>query len=137
MAEPASHPVVLFDGVCLLCAGAVRFIVRHDSAQRFRFAPLQSAAAARLLRSRGATGTLPDSLVLVDEDGVHVRSAAALRIARHLTFPWHLTWALRAVPRPLRDWAYDLVARHRYRWFGRQEACLVPTPELAARFLAD
>lgn len=137
MADTTSHPVVLFDGVCNLCAGTVQFVIGRDPAQHFRFASLQSPAAARLLAEAGVTAPLPDSIVLVDDAGVHVRSAAALRIAHHLRFPWNLSSAFLVVPRPLRDWAYDLVARHRYGWFGRQDICMVPTPDLRSRFLRD
>ena len=131
----AAGAVILFDGVCNLCSGAVRFVARRDPAGRFRFASLQSAAAARLLDGRGAQ--LPDSIVLLQHGRVHTRSSAALRIARGLRFPWPLLAAFLLVPRPVRDWVYDLVARRRYRWFGKSDACMVPDAELRARFLAD
>jgi predicted DCC family thiol-disulfide oxidoreductase YuxK len=127
--------VLLFDGVCTLCNGFVRFVIERDPAGRFQFAPLQSAAAARLL---GATARpLPDSLVLLEDGRLFTRSTAALRVARGLRFPWPLAYVFVAVPRPVRDWVYDAVARNRYRWFGRREICMVPTPELRSRFLND
>jgi predicted DCC family thiol-disulfide oxidoreductase YuxK len=126
--------VVLFDGVCNLCNGLVRFVVKRDPDGRFKFAALSSDAAARAL-SRFDTGPLPDSLVLIEDGNVFTRSDAALRIARRLGFPWQLAYALVVVPKFLRDWVYDLVARHRYRWFGRREACVVPTPTIRDRFL--
>ena len=125
-------PVILFDGVCNLCNGFVQFVIARDPAARFRFAALQSASARRLLDGLGA---VPDSVVLVDGGHVYTRSSAALRIARRLPFPWSLARALIVVPRPLRDWLYDRVARHRYRWFGRKDVCMMPTPDLRARFL--
>lgn len=129
-------PVLLFDGVCNLCNGAVAFVIRRDPRARFRFAPLQSAAADALLASLGvARGGLPDSFVLVEDGRVHVRSTAALRVARRLRCPWPLLAVVLLVPRFLRDPVYDLIARNRYRWFGRREACMVPTAELRARFL--
>jgi predicted DCC family thiol-disulfide oxidoreductase YuxK len=125
--------VLLFDGVCNLCNGFVRFIIERDPARRFQFAPLQSDAARRLLQA----APLPDSLVLVEDGRFFVRSAAVLRVARGLRFPWSLAYVFVAVPRPLRDWVYDIVARNRYGWFGRRDVCMVPTPELKARFLSD
>jgi predicted DCC family thiol-disulfide oxidoreductase YuxK len=127
-------PVILFDGVCNLCNGFVQFVIARDPAGRFQFAALQSDSARRLL-ARLDGGALPDSVVLVDGGRVYTRSSAALRIARGLRFPWSLARALIIVPRPLRDWVYDLVARHRYQWFGRKDVCMIPTPDLRARFL--
>jgi len=127
--------VLLFDGVCTLCNGFVRFVIERDPAGRFQFAPLQSAAAARLLGV--ARPPLPDSLVLLEEGRLFTRSTAALRVARGLRFPWPLVYAFVVVPRPVRDWVYDAVARNRYRWFGRRDVCMVPTPELRSRFLND
>jgi predicted DCC family thiol-disulfide oxidoreductase YuxK len=129
-------PLVLFDGVCNLCNGIVRFIVTRDRNARFKFAALESAAAARVLESASVTGPLPDSLLLIDDGRVFSRSDAALRIARGLGFPWQLAYGLIAVPRPLRDRLYDLVARHRYRLFGRRETCMVPSASIRKRFLA-
>ena len=131
----AGQPVILFDGVCNLCSAAVRFVIERDPAARFSFASLQSDAARRLLADAGAVAPLPDSVVLLDAAGVHTRSDAALRIAAGLRLPWSLAAGLRIVPKALRDPVYDFVARHRYRWFGRQDACLVPTPEHRPRFL--
>jgi predicted DCC family thiol-disulfide oxidoreductase YuxK len=136
--DPApSRPVVLFDGVCNLCNSAVQWLIARDPEGRFAFASLQSRAAHEVLAAAGVEDTsgLPDSIVLVDPAGVHVRSAAALRIAGLLGFPYNLARIAFLVPRPLRDAVYRLIARHRYRWFGRRDVCMLPTPELAARFL--
>ena len=127
--------LVLFDGVCNLCNGVVRFIIPRDPHGRFRFAALQSAAARRVIEEHGAPDPLPDAIVLVEDGRLYTRSTAALRIARRLTFPWPLAALFLAVPRPLRDRVYALVASRRYRWFGRRETCMVPTPELRARFI--
>jgi predicted DCC family thiol-disulfide oxidoreductase YuxK len=127
--------VVLFDGVCNLCTGSVRFIIARDPGARFRFAALDSEAARRLLEECGVTSAPPDSVALVEGGAVYTRSSAALRIARRLRFPWPLLYALIVVPKPLRDAAYDLIAHHRYGWFGKRDACMVPTPELRSRFL--
>jgi predicted DCC family thiol-disulfide oxidoreductase YuxK len=130
------HPVLLFDGVCNLCNAAVRFIVRRDPRGRFRFASLQSDVAVRLLRIHGVMiENMPDSMVLIDEHRIFTRSAAALRIVRRLQLPWRVLYALIIIPRPLRDWAYDFIARRRYRWFGRRDQCMMPSPEIQSRFL--
>lgn len=137
--QPAEneHPVVLFDGVCNLCNGTVQFVIRRDRAQRFRFAPLQSEAAARACAAAGvaAPGSEPGSMLLILGDRVVDRSTAALHIARRLPFPWPLFSVFLLVPRFLRDLVYRFVARNRYRWFGKNESCMVPTPELRGRFL--
>src|SRR5262245_45818562 len=131
-----AHPVILFDGVCNLCNGTVLFVIRRDLKARFRFATLQSATAGSLLQSVTASGEgIPDSVALIESGRLYVRSAAALRIAGRLGFPWRLLAVFLLVPRPLRDWVYDFIARHRYRWFGKREVCMVPTPELRERFL--
>jgi predicted DCC family thiol-disulfide oxidoreductase YuxK len=129
------RPVVLFDGVCNLCAWSVRFIVAHDDGN-LRFAPLQSDAATDLLERHGLGDDYFDSLVYVDDSGAYTKSDGAVRIARHLEAPYRWAWHTRYVPRPLRDAAYDLLARVRYRVFGKRESCLVPTAELEERFLA-
>ena len=127
-------PIVLFDGVCNLCSGAVRWIIARDAAAEIRFASLQSAVARELLAARGLLA-IPDSLVLIDEAGVHLRSDGAIRLARHLGFPWSLAIVAKLVPRSIRDALYNWIVRNRYRWFGRKATCMVPTPELRARFL--
>jgi predicted DCC family thiol-disulfide oxidoreductase YuxK len=134
----APRAVVLFDGVCNLCNGFVQFVIPRDPDGYFQFAALNSEAAARVLsttREARHGGPLVDSIMLVEDGVVYVRSAAALRIARRLGFPWVLGYALMIVPRPLRDAIYDLVARRRYRWFGRRETCMVAGPGVRDRFL--
>ena len=131
------RPVLLFDGVCTLCDGAVRFVTRNDPAERFQFVPLQSGAARSLLAGTPVDPGALESLVLVDEGGtVHVGAEAALGVGDRLRAPWPaLARAARAVPRPLREAAYRLVARHRYRVFGTREACRIPTAAERDRFL--
>jgi predicted DCC family thiol-disulfide oxidoreductase YuxK len=130
-------PVVLFDGVCNLCSWSVNFIIDRDPGARFRFAPLQSAEGRRLLARFGLPAEPITSMVLVEQDRCFTRSTAALRIARNLGGAWPLAYVFMLVPRPVRDVIYDWVARHRYRWFGRSDACRVPTPELRSRFLEE
>jgi len=129
-------PVVLFDGVCNLCAWSVRFIVAHDDGSVL-FAPLQSDAATDLLERHGLDGDYFDSLVYVDDSGTYTKSDGAVRIARHLDVPYRWAWHARHLPETLRDAAYDLLARVRYRVFGKRESCLVPSTELKDRFLSQ
>ncbi len=133
-ADPRA-PVILFDGVCGLCQGWVQWVLIHDRRALFRFAALQSRVAGELLATAGVTGPLPDSLVLVVDGAVHTRSGAALRVFGSLGLPWSLLRVLLLVPPFVRDWTYDLIARHRYRWFGKTEQCLVPSAAHRARFL--
>jgi len=128
---------VLFDGVCNLCNAAVQWLIERDPAGTLHYASLQSDAARDALADAGVEDatTLPDSIVLIDDAGVHVRSSAALRIGAALGFPYTLGRAGLVIPRPLRDGVYRMVARNRYRWFGRRTVCMRPTPELASRFL--
>lgn len=136
MSEPHG-PILLFDGVCTLCDGAVQFVLRRDRTARLRVAPLQSDAARPFLARAGLDARYLDSLVFVDAAGrVHVGSDAALGVGRLLGAPWRgLAVAGEIVPRVLRDAVYRFVARHRYRVFGQKDACRIPTPEERARFL--
>jgi len=130
--------LILFDGVCNLCNTTVQRIIARDPNRRFRFGTLQSDAARRALEEASASmdlDDLPDSIVLLDSEGVHTRSTAAIRIARQLGFPYVLLGLGVVLPRRVRDSLYQMVARNRYRWFGRQDQCMVPTSELAARFI--
>jgi predicted DCC family thiol-disulfide oxidoreductase YuxK len=127
----SERPVVLFDGICNLCNGAVRFIIARDPAAHFRLAALQSEAARRLWGEDPPV----ESIVLVEAGVTYTKSTAVLRIVRGLRFPWPLLSAFMVVPRRLRDAIYDWIARHRYRWFGKREVCMLPTPEIRGRFL--
>lgn len=138
MSEPQG-PVLLYDGYCGFCNRAVRLVLRVDDRGLFRFAPLHGEFADRVIRRHpGLRGV--DSLVLVegagDLTGVHVRSDAVLRAMSLLGGAWRILLFFALVPRPVRDWAYDLFARWRYRIFGRYDACPVPPPEVRDRFLA-
>jgi predicted DCC family thiol-disulfide oxidoreductase YuxK len=133
----AEHDVILFDGVCNLCNGWVRFVIRRDRGHHYRFAPLQSSVARRILAAAGVDPEALDSVVLVEGGRAYTRSDAALRILRRLGRGWPALALLRVVPRFVRDIVYDWIAAHRYRWFGRQAVCMVPTPELRARFLDE
>jgi predicted DCC family thiol-disulfide oxidoreductase YuxK len=138
MSPVATERVVFFDGVCNLCNGTVQFILDRDPGALFHFAALQSDVATKMLAERGVVvdKDAPDSVLLLEGDRVYARSDAVLRITRNLAAPWPLLSVFLVVPRFLRDLGYRFIARHRYRWFGRTDACRVPTPALRARFLA-
>ena len=131
--------LILFDGVCNLCSGFVQFVIRQDPAAKFQFAALQSTAGQAVLAAHGLDAAMvaaePESVLLEQAGQLYSHSDAVLRIARELGGPWRLLLAGRLLPRAWRDAAYRFVARHRYRWFGRQDSCWMPTPDLKARFL--
>jgi predicted DCC family thiol-disulfide oxidoreductase YuxK len=131
-ADP-DHPVVLFDGVCNLCNGLVQFLLERDPDGTFRFGSLQSDAASELLGRFDLEGM--DSVVVIEGDRAYTKSAAALRVAKHLGFPYSLLYPLGHLPRRLRDWGYDLVATYRYDVFGKRETCMVPPPDVEDRFV--
>jgi predicted DCC family thiol-disulfide oxidoreductase YuxK len=133
--DDLDQPVLLFDGVCNLCNGFVRFVVRFDSAGRYLFAPLQSDVGRELLDRLDMPTESIETVVLVDEESVSTKSTAALRVLRELDGPWPLLSPLVVLPTGLRDRVYDLVATHRYRVFGRTDECQVPDPEIRERFL--
>ena len=127
--------IVIFDGSCAFCDGAVRFIARHDPAGHFRFGASQSPRAAVLLAAHRLTDEPSRSLVLIEDGEVSLRSTAALRIARRLAFPYNVLGFLLVVPRPLRDLVYRAVAAVRHRLAGRIDACALPSLEIRSRLL--
>lgn len=135
--EAEAKSVVLIDGVCHLCQGLVKFIIPRDPHARFLFATLQSSVSRELLKAGGLDPGQLSTVVLVEKGRYYTESAAVLRIARRLRYPWPAAYILIAVPRPLRNALYRLVARNRYRWFGRDDQCMIPTPEIRQRFLED
>lgn len=130
------QPILLFDGVCKLCLGSVLFVLRHERRPELRFCALESAPGARLLVQHGLAADSRGSLVLIEAGRAFLKSDAALRVASYLKWPWSWGRAGLVFPRSLRDWAYDVIARNRYRWFGRHDACLLPTAEFKLRLLA-
>jgi predicted DCC family thiol-disulfide oxidoreductase YuxK len=131
----ALRPIILFDGVCNLCNESVLFVIDRDPRATFDFASLQSDHARALLAEHGFSDTDVSTIVLVEAGKVYVRSTAALRIARRLSGPWPALYLALVIPRPIRDAGYRWIARNRYRWFGKLEACRIPAPEIAGRFL--
>lgn len=129
--------IILFDGVCNLCNGAVIFTIERDKNNLFRYAALQSAPGRKLIAKHGIDTSKTDSIILVDGDEYYIKSSAALRIARHLSGGYPLLYGFMILPKLIRNRIYDLVAHNRYKWFGRKESCMVPTPELKAKFLHE
>lgn len=130
-----SGPIIVFDAMCILCSANAAFVLRHDSAGRFRLASMQGAVGAELYRRFGIDPANPDTLIVVMEERVLRDSDAVLAIWSGLDRPWHWLAQFRLVPRWLRDPVYRWIARHRYRLFGKREACWLPTAEQARRIL--
>jgi predicted DCC family thiol-disulfide oxidoreductase YuxK len=136
MLEADEHPIIVFDGMCNLCNRWVEFVLARDTCAQLRFAAVQSVAGGELLRRYGQSPATPQTLLLVDGGRCYQRSAAMLRILARLG--WHYRLMARAVaviPAPLRDWLYAVIARNRYRLFGRPEVCSAPPRAYADRFL--
>jgi predicted DCC family thiol-disulfide oxidoreductase YuxK len=133
----ASHAIILFDGVCNFCNASVNFVIKRDRRGYFRFAPLQEPKGAEVARQYGMDPERLDTFVLVESGRAYRKSGGALRVARRLGGLYPLAFALIAIPPFIRDFCYDWFARRRYRWFGKKDACMVPTPEVRERFLTD
>jgi predicted DCC family thiol-disulfide oxidoreductase YuxK len=134
---PAEGPILYFDGVCNLCNRAVQFVLKHDKKKVFSFASLQSQHGRKAMAAIGfANGASPDSVILYHKERYFQRSAAALKTFELLGFPWSLLKACYVIPAFMRNGLYDQIAKHRYSWFGRKDECMIPSPELNARFLS-
>jgi len=136
MELPKDKKIILFDGVCNLCNNAVNFIIEHDKKDVFRFASLQGEIGKKLTTERGIEPEVIDSIVLI-EPGVayYQKSTAALEISKELSGGYSFLSYLSIFPEVIRDGIYDLIANNRYKWFGKKDACMIPTPELKAKFL--
>ena len=128
--------IVLFDGVCNLCNSTVQFIIRNDPQGKFRFAALQSATGQYLLEKHHLETKDFSSFILIENNKPRMRSTGALYVAKNLGGLYPLLFAFIIIPPFIRNWMYDLVAKNRYKWFGKQDQCMIPTPELKSRFLA-
>jgi len=133
-AAGVGKPIIFYDDVCVICNGFVNLILRVDRRERFYFAPLLGETARKILPPL-ADDPSKWSMVYVDEAGIHDQSAASLEVYRRLGGPWRLLSLARLVPRWIRDPVYRVIARNRYRWFGKRETCRIPTAEEKARFL--
>jgi predicted DCC family thiol-disulfide oxidoreductase YuxK len=129
-----SPPVVLFDGVCKFCNGSVNFILRRDRRGQLKFASLQSDYGRTVLNKHGKYSDAMDSMMLVEGDRLTVKSTAVIRISKYLGGAWPLCMITLVVPRFVRDFLYDIIAKNRYRWFGKYDTCRLPDPEFEDRF---
>ena len=129
------NPVILFDGVCNLCNGSVQFIINRDPSSIFRFAPLQSETGKKLISRFDLSNRKLDSIILIENNNYYLKSTAALKIVQSLGALWPLLSLLRLVPRPIRDYIYDIVARNRYNWYGKRVKCMIPGADIKSRFL--
>lgn len=133
--DQPDHPVIVFDGECVLCSANAQFILKHDRSGHFRLAVMQGEAGEALMARHDIDPADPETFIVVHGDQVTRNSDAALAIATGLGWPWKAAAVLRVIPRVLRDAAYRLIARNRYRIFGKREQCWVPTPDQAGRVL--
>jgi predicted DCC family thiol-disulfide oxidoreductase YuxK len=129
------HAILLFDGECNLCNHSVQFVIPRDPKDYYRFAALQSEAGKKLLEQYQLPSTEMGTVILIQNGKLYTKSTAALKLVRHLNRLWPLLYLLVVIPSFLRDPIYDWVARNRYKWFGRREFCMMPTPEMKRRFL--
>lgn len=128
--------IVFFDGMCNLCNGTVQLLIRNDRKQQLKFCSLQSEKGTEAIKKAEGQADTPKSIIFQVGDKYYTKSTAVLKIARTLDGKWALLYPLVVIPRPVRDLVYDLIARNRYRWFGRSETCMMPDHSVATRFLS-
>ena len=130
-----NHKIILFDGVCNLCNASVNFVIKRDKKDTFRFATLQSEIGKELASKFNIDSTQTDSIILIDNEKCYVKSTAALYSTKSLSGGYPLLFSFIIIPSFIRNWVYDFVAKNRYRWYGKRDTCMVPTPELKKKFL--
>ncbi|MFC7371467.1 thiol-disulfide oxidoreductase DCC family protein [Fictibacillus iocasae] len=133
--EHKERVVILFDGVCNMCNGAVQFMLKHERDHRLRFAAMQSETGAKLLASHGLPSNQMDSFVIIKDGVAYTKSDAAVQAASHLKYPWRIAVLGKAIPRGIRDMIYSYIAKNRYKWFGKKETCMLPSPGVKDRFI--
>ena len=126
---------MLFDGICNLCNTSVTFVIQRDKKDLFRFAALQDPVGQQLIEKYQIDSSKTDSIILIEDDKAYVKSTAALKVARHLGGAYPLLYGFMIVPNFIRNWVYDYVAKNRYKWYGKKDSCMIPTPELKSKFL--
>ena len=129
-------PIVLFDGVCNLCNGAVKFIIKHDKKNAIQFAALQSETGRKLLAKYNFPVDELNSFILIEGNKAYDRSTGALKVVKKFNRLWPLLYGFIIVPKFFRDGIYNWIGKNRYKWFGKKDACMIPTPQLRARFLS-
>ena len=130
------NPIILFDGVCNFCNGAINFIITRDRKRVFRFAPLQSSAGQQLLKQYKLSAAEMDSFVLIHKGRAFKKTSATINVASILGGGWKLMNVFRIFPSPIRDVVYNVIANNRYRWWGKKDSCMIPTPEVRSLFLS-
>ncbi|MFN8266011.1 MAG: thiol-disulfide oxidoreductase DCC family protein [Chitinophagaceae bacterium] len=133
--ELIKEKIVLFDGICNLCQSTVQFVIKHDHRKKIRFASLQGEFGQQVLKEHNLPLTNYNSFLFLENGRLHMKSGAALRLSRYLDGVWPLFYILMIIPPFLRNAVYGFIAKNRYRWFGKQESCWLPTPDLKQRFL--
>ncbi|GAB1858483.1 DUF393 domain-containing protein [Flavobacteriaceae bacterium MHTCC 0001] len=133
---PNDKQLILFDGVCNLCNTSIQYVIKKDKHNRFIFAALQSKVGESVIKQFGIDTTAVDSILLYkSEKDIYSKSTAALMVASQLGLPTNILGIFLIVPKFIRDWVYDFIAKNRYKWYGKKESCMVPTPELRGKFL--
>lgn len=135
---PKNTQIILFDGVCNLCSGAIQFVIKRDKNKIFRYTSLQSELGRQLLKERKIDPKKTDSIILIQPNiAYYIKSSAALQASKKLNGFYPLLSIFLIIPRHIRDWIYDFIAKNRYKWFGKKETCWIPTPELKELFLDE
>ena len=133
---PNNKSLILFDGVCNLCNSSVQYVIKHDKSNKFIFAPIQGTAGKSIFEHYNIDNSKIDSIILyTPEKGIVYKSTAALKIASKLGFPTNILGVFLIIPAFIRNWVYDYIAKNRYKWYGKKEACMIPTPELKRKFM--
>lgn len=133
---PKNKKLILFDGVCNLCNSSVQYVIKHDKHNIFLFAPLQGETGKKIISHYNIDTSKTDSIILYSEEkGVVYKSTAALKIASRIGFPRNLISIFLIVPAFIRNWVYDFIAKNRYKWYGKKDECMIPTPDLKSKFL--
>ena len=130
-----NHKIILFDGVCNLCNASVNFVIQRDKNDVFRFAALQSDIGKKYISEFNIDPLDTDSIILIDKEKCYIKSTAALHIAKSMSGAYPLLYGFIIVPRFIRNWVYDYVAKNRYKWYGKKKNCMIPTSELQNKFL--
>lgn len=129
------YSIVLFDGICNFCNSAVNFVIKHDTKNCFKFTPIQSEAGKSLITQFKINLTGIDSVILIKENSYYIKSTAFLKIINKLKGLWKIFYIFIIIPRPIRNFFYDILARNRYKWFGKRDECMLPTKDMEERFL--
>ncbi|WP_347374714.1 thiol-disulfide oxidoreductase DCC family protein [Aequorivita sp. Q41] len=135
MQTEIAYKIILFDGVCNLCNSSVNFVIKHDPKNHFKFAALQSEIGQALLSKFNLDSTKVASIILIDGDKIYQKSSAVLTIAKNLSGAYPLLFGFMIIPKFIRNAAYEYIAKNRYKWYGKKESCMLPSPELKSKFL--